>query len=64
MYNAGLGITLTLMLVKGTLTVLGKEDSSRLLAWSAGGGHILLTFGFYYFFVTLMKAVREDEEKK
>ncbi|KAG5482879.1 hypothetical protein LSCM1_06913 [Leishmania martiniquensis] len=57
-YNIGLGITLMMMLVHGTLTVVGKDQNSRLISWAAGLGHIFMSVGFGYFYNVLLGAVR------
>lgn len=62
-YNAGLGITLLLMLVHGTMTVLGYGDSAA-LAGMAGLGHIIMTVGLLFFFQCLLSAIKQTETKK
>ncbi|EPY29649.1 hypothetical protein STCU_04372 [Strigomonas culicis] len=59
-YNIGLGFTLLMMLAHGTMTVLGKEESSHWMRWPAGLGHLGLSTGFYYFFKVLRAAIRDD----
>ncbi|MGY3750456.1 DUF2871 domain-containing protein [Vagococcus acidifermentans] len=56
LYNSGLGITLTMMLIHGIMTVLGM-DSSPAISGFAGVGHILMTIGFGFFFNILFKSV-------
>lgn len=61
-YNIGLGTTLLMMLVHGTLTVFGKDyNYERLIAWSAGVGHVFISIGFGFFFHTLYGAVADSE---
>ncbi|KAG5483034.1 hypothetical protein LSCM4_07245 [Leishmania orientalis] len=62
-YNIGLGITLLMMLVHGTLTVVGKDQNSRLISWTAGLGHIFMSVGFGYFYNVLLAAVRASGGK-
>lgn len=62
-YNIGVGITLTMILVHGTLTVIDRDPKSRIIAWSAGAGHIITAVGFYYFYKILLSAVRIAGEK-
>lgn len=57
-YNIGLGITLLMLLIHGTITVIGKERKTRWITWSAGVGHVFLTLGFGCFYDVLMKAVK------
>lgn len=57
-YNIGIGVTLLMLLVHGTLTVLGKDKKSRLISWAAGFGHMMTTVGFGYFYNVLLNAVR------
>lgn len=59
-YHAGLGLTLIMMLVRGTLTVLGHGPSG-MLAGFAGIGHIILAVGFFFFFKTLFQAIKPFE---
>jgi hypothetical protein len=62
-YNIGIGITLTMILVHGTLTVIDKDPKSRLISWTAGAGHTITAVGFYYFYKILLNAVRADSDK-
>ena len=60
-YNAGLALTAALMLVRGTLQVLGGSLSSALsasISGMAGIGHILLGTGIVLLLVTLKKTVQ------
>ena len=61
-YNSGLGITLLLMLIHGSMTVLGYEDSP-MIAGMAGLGHIILTVGLGFFFNVLIGQVNKQEFK-
>ncbi|CAD2219206.1 hypothetical protein AGDE_13865 [Angomonas deanei] len=62
-YNIGIGITLTMMLVKGTMTVVGCEaQESRLFSWAAGLGHTLTAFGLYKFHQIIMAAIRDEKK--
>ncbi|MFW8052378.1 DUF2871 domain-containing protein [Vagococcus fluvialis] len=60
-YNSGLGITLLLMLIHGSMTVLGYDDSP-MIAGLAGIGHIVLTVGLGYFFNVLIAQVSKQEK--
>jgi hypothetical protein len=55
-YNAGLAVTVAMMVVHGTQTVLGKETSAA-ISGVAGLGHILLTVGLILLFVNLGKRI-------
>ncbi|MQY09863.1 DUF2871 domain-containing protein [Actinomadura macrotermitis] len=55
-YNAGLALTVTVMTVRGTLTVLG-HPTPAIAAHIAGGGHIALTVGLVFFFINLGKRI-------
>lgn len=55
-YNAGLAVTITAMIVHGALTVYGR-DSGDAIAGLAGLGHIALTVGLILLFVNLGKRV-------
>ncbi|MBP2098216.1 DUF2871 domain-containing protein [Enterococcus rivorum] len=57
-YNMGLGITLLMMLIHGTMTVLGI-DSSAAISGIAGLGHIILTVGLGFLFNVLLGSVKE-----
>ncbi|MEV0248978.1 DUF2871 domain-containing protein [Nocardia sp. NPDC050712] len=57
-YNAGLALTVTVMIIRGTRTVLGHE-TSEVAAHFAGGGHIILTIGLVLFFIALGKRITE-----
>lgn len=56
-FNAGLIITLGMLLLHGTLTVLGYPDSAA-ISGIAGIGHLLLTIGLGFFFHSLLKALQ------
>src|SRR5699024_1773780 len=51
-YQSGLGITLLIILIHGSMIVLGQE-SSAMMSGIAGIGHILLTIGLGLFFKIL-----------
>ncbi|KAG5509095.1 hypothetical protein JKF63_06104 [Porcisia hertigi] len=57
-YNIGLGITLMMMMVHGTLTVLGADGGIRIISWTAGLGHLFMSVGFAFFYHVLSGAVR------
>ncbi|WP_429951345.1 DUF2871 domain-containing protein [Enterococcus sp. AZ101] len=59
-YNSGLGITLLVMIINGTLTVLGKSLGAA-ISGIAGLGHIVLTIGLGYFFNVLFDSVELDD---
>ncbi|MGI5064760.1 DUF2871 domain-containing protein [Treponema putidum] len=62
-WNSGLLITVVLMLLRGIITVLGNnytsKDQEAALSGIAGIGHILLTLGLIYTFLMILKT-RED----
>lgn len=60
-YQSGLGITLTIMLVHGTMSVLGYEHLPA-LSGIAGLGHICLTIGLGFLFNVLFSAVSKIEK--
>ena len=55
-YNLGLIWTVTMMLVKGIMTVQGYADSA-MVNGIAGLGHIIITFGLVWFFAMLKDRV-------
>lgn len=58
-YNIGLPLTVLMMLIRGTLQVLGTPLSKGLnasISGIAGNGHILLGVGFILLIVSLKKA--------
>jgi uncharacterized membrane protein len=58
LYNIGLGITILMMLVRGTTQVLGTNLSSGVdhaIAGFAGIGHIVFSIGIILLFVKLIK---------
>lgn len=59
LYNSGLGITLLVMIIHGTLTVLG-DSSGAAISGIAGLGHIILTIGLGYFFNVLFGSVESN----
>lgn len=62
-YNIGVGVTLMMILVHGTLTVIDKDPKSRIISWTAGAGHTITAVGFYYFYKILLSAVRAADNK-
>ncbi|GAA0691711.1 DUF2871 domain-containing protein [Kitasatospora atroaurantiaca] len=60
-YNAGIAITVLMMLVRGTQTVLGNHVPEA-VSWIAGLGHIILTVGLILLFVLLGKRLNEPAE--
>jgi hypothetical protein len=56
-YNAGLVVTAAMLVLHGSLTVLG-EESSKMIAGIAGLGHILLSAGMVLLFLALRRALR------
>lgn len=57
-YNIGLGMTLLMLLVHGTMTVLGYADHAA-ISGIAGLGHIMLAVGLGFFFHVLYGSVKE-----
>jgi hypothetical protein len=51
-YQAGLGLAVTMFLVHGTLTVLGHQ-TGQLISYVAGLGHVGLTAGLVFFLLAL-----------
>ncbi|TCC18762.1 DUF2871 domain-containing protein [Kribbella speibonae] len=62
-YNAGLALTVGLMIVRGTMTVLGHEAGPALDGLS-GLGHITITLGLIFFFINLGKRVEAEVKEK
>lgn len=60
-YNIGLAITIVMMVVRGMLTANGVSpaDTSAAIPGIAGLGHIVLSVGLVFLFVTLREAVAE-----
>lgn len=56
-WTLGVAITGVMMLVKGTLVVVGADADSAALAGIAGLGHIALTAGFVLLFLTVRRAL-------
>ena len=61
-YQSGLGITLLIMLIHGSMIVMGYE-SSAMMSGIAGIGHLLLTIGLGFFFKILFDQVTLTSEK-
>nr|NLI50236.1 DUF2871 domain-containing protein [Propionibacterium sp.] len=61
LWNGGLALTFTMMLVKGSLQVLGSPlATSKMLAGISGLGHMILTGAFVLFFLILRRALKSD----
>ena len=63
LYNAGVIVTSAMLIVHGSLTVLGKQSSAA-ISGIAGLGHILLAAGMIVLFVSLRKAVTRASLQK
>jgi len=61
-YNAGLALTVGMMIIRGTMTVLGHEPGAALDGIS-GLGHIVITVGLVFFFINLGKRLPAKDEK-
>lgn len=60
-WNVGLGLTFTMMLMKGSLQVLGAAFAdSPMIAGISGLGHMTLTGSFVLFFLILRPALKAD----
>ena len=57
-WTVGVAITGGMMLVMGTMTVLGADSSSAALAGISGLGHISLTVAVVMLFVSMRSAVK------
>lgn len=55
-YNTGLVVTVAMLVIHGTMTMLGNEAGSA-ISGIAGLGHVVLTIGFVFFFVSLYAGV-------
>lgn len=64
-YNAGLALTVVMMLVRGLLTLDGQspEDTSAAIPGIAGLGHILLTAGLVALFMAIREGLGERQER-
>lgn len=61
-HTAGLGLTTTMMTIKGSLQVLGSASAtSASLAGTAGLGHILLTIALVVLLMVLKSRLLADE---
>ncbi|MEV1246488.1 DUF2871 domain-containing protein [Nonomuraea sp. NPDC050022] len=60
-YNAGLALTVLMMIIHGTQTVLGAQTSA-MISGLAGLGHIVLTVGLVLFFINLGKRIAAEDE--
>lgn len=56
LYNAGLLTTVSMLILHGSLTVLGKESGAA-ISGIAGLGHIMLTIALIIFIVLLGRAI-------
>ena len=60
-WNGGLALTFVMMLVKGSMQVLGVAlATSPMLAGISGLGHMVLSGTFVLFFLILRRAVKAD----
>ena len=60
-WNVGLALTFAMMLVKGSLQVLGAElADSPMIAGMSGLGHMILTGSFVLFFLILRRSLHAE----
>lgn len=57
-YNSGFGLTVLMMIIHGIMQVLGKSDHAA-ISGMAGLGHIILSVGIFFFFQSLLSAVKK-----
>lgn len=58
LYNIGVGLTFTMMVVKGSLQVLAMPlAESKMISGFHGLGHMIVAGSLVYFFLMLRKAV-------
>jgi len=64
-YNAGLIVTVAMMVVHGSLTVLGQDSGTCMtaIAGIAGMGHILLSIALVLLFLALGSRITADAKK-
>ncbi|MFF5792846.1 DUF2871 family protein [Paeniglutamicibacter sp. NPDC012692] len=60
LWTVGVALTGGMMLVKGTMVVVGADASSAAFAGTAGLGHIALTVAIVLLFVAMRAAVRKN----
>ena len=60
LYNSGLGLTVLMMIIRGSMQVLGKGEHAANSGMS-GLGHIILRNGLFFFFQSLLSAVKKAE---
>lgn len=60
LYNAGVVLTAAMLILHGSLTVVGAE-SSKMIAGIAGLGHMLITAGIIVLFFAARAAIRRPE---
>ncbi|MFZ1604108.1 MAG: DUF2871 domain-containing protein [Enterococcus aquimarinus] len=60
LYNSGLGLTVLMMIIRGSMQVLGKGEHAT-ISGMAGLGHIILSIGLFFFFQSLLSAVKKAE---
>lgn len=61
LYHAGIILTSAMLILHGSLTVLG-EESSKMIAGIAGLGHISITAAIIVLFFALRAAIRREPE--
>lgn len=64
-YNAGLALTIVMMLIRGLLTLDGQspKDTSAAIPGMAGLGHILITIGLIALFMAIREGLGERQER-
>ena len=60
LYNSGLGLTVLMMIIRGSMQLLGKGEHAT-ISGMAGLGHIILSIGLFFFFQSLLSAVKKAE---
>ena len=61
-YNAGVGVMCTMLLVRGIFDVVGGNPSDGAISGIAGLGHVLVAAGIVLFFCLLLLTLRSAEK--
>lgn len=62
LYNAGVAVTSAMLILHGSLTVVGRESNDA-IAGVAGLGHMLIAAGMILFLLLLRRALKNQPEE-
>ena len=60
-YNIGVGLSATMIFCRGLYQVIGLDNNvlDLVISWTAGAGHVTVTIGLAFLFLSLKQTIKE-----